>query len=87
MASSTGKKRRNAAQLAADGFAAMVQKMGMADAIRYVQLYHQGTGDYTRERHDWLDQLGHEQIASLMASAGKEGPGKAKRPRRGKPGR
>src|SRR5207245_2017805 len=50
MASPTRKKRRNAAQLAADGFAAMVQHLGMADAVRYVQLYHQGSGDYSRER-------------------------------------
>jgi hypothetical protein len=45
MAISKGKKRRNAPQLAADGFAAMVQKLGMADAVRYVQLFHQGAGD------------------------------------------
>jgi len=73
MAISTGKKRRNAAQLAADGFAAMVQKLGMADAVRYVQLYHQGAGDYTRERHAWLDEVGHDQIANLMAKTQKKG--------------
>ncbi len=72
MASSTKTKRRTAAQLAADGFAAMVQKMGMADAVRYVQLYHQGAGDYSRERHQWLDELSHAQIAKLMARAEKK---------------
>jgi hypothetical protein len=79
MASSTEKRRRNAAQLAADGFAAMVQKLGMADAVRYVQLYHQGAGDYTRDRHQWLDDVSHEQVASLMAKAGKKRPQKRKR--------
>jgi hypothetical protein len=59
-------------QLAADGFAAMMQKLGMADAVRYVQLFDQGTGDYTRERHEWLDEVGHEQIASLMARTEKK---------------
>src|SRR5262245_48567416 len=34
MAASAGKKRLNAAQLAAAGFAAMVQKLGTADAVR-----------------------------------------------------
>ena len=72
MASSTKTKRRNAAQLAADGFAALVQKLGMAEAIRYVQLYHQGTGDYTRERHEWLDAVSHDQIANLMAEVEKK---------------
>jgi hypothetical protein len=79
MASSTGNKRRNAAQLAADGFAAMVQSLGMADAVRYVQLYHQGDGDYTRERHQWLDEVSHEQVANLMARTEKKGSRKRTR--------
>jgi hypothetical protein len=78
MAVSKEKKRRTAAQLAADGFAAMVQKMGMADAVRYVQLYHQGAGDYTRERHAWLDEVSHDQIANLLAKAGKKSTRKGK---------
>jgi hypothetical protein len=81
MASAAGKKRRNAAQLAADGFAAVVEKLGMADAIRYVQLYHQGDGDYTRERHQWLDRLSHEEIAELMSKVEKNAPRKRKRGR------
>ena len=79
MASPTRKKRRTAAQLAADGFAAIVQKLGMADAVRYVQLYHQGAGDYTRERHEWLDDVSHDQIMNLMASTEKKGTRKRKR--------
>jgi hypothetical protein len=51
MATPTGKKSRSAVQLAADGFAEMVEKLGMADAVRYVQLFNPGAGDYTRERH------------------------------------
>jgi hypothetical protein len=57
----------------------MVEKLGMADAICYVPLYHQGAGDYTRDRHAWLDQLSHEQIADLMAGTAKKAPRKAKR--------
>ena len=79
MASPTKNKRRNAAQLAADGFAAIVQKLGMADAVRYVQLYHQGAGDYTRERHEWLDDVSHDQIAHLMATTEKRRPRQRKR--------
>ncbi|HWY87303.1 MAG TPA: hypothetical protein VNX28_11290 [Gemmataceae bacterium] len=44
----------------------------MADAVRYVQLFHQGAGDYTRERHEWLDDVTHEQIANLMAKTQKK---------------
>lgn len=71
MANLTKTKRRSAAQLAADGFAALVQKLGMAEAVRYVQLYDQGTGDYTRERHEWLDRVSPDQLATLMANATK----------------
>jgi hypothetical protein len=79
MANPIRKKRRTAAQLAADGFAAMVQSLGMADAVRYVQLYHQGAGDYTQERHEWLDGVSHDQIANLMARTANQGPRKRKR--------
>ena len=65
-------KQRTARQLAADGFAALVEKLGMADAIRYVQLYDQGEGDYTRERCHWLDPLSHEDVAGLMAKTEKK---------------
>jgi hypothetical protein len=79
MASPTKKKRRTAAQLAADGFTATVQSLGMADAVRYVQLYHQGAGNYTRERRHWLDDVSHDQIANLMAKTVKKSARKRKR--------
>ena len=72
-------KWRNATQLAADGFAALVEKLGMADAIRYVQLYDQGEGDYTRERHQWLDSLAHEEVAGWMGKAAKRRSARTKK--------
>jgi len=78
MASATNTKRRSAAQLAADGFAALVEKLGMAEAVRYLQLYDQGTGDYARQRHEWLDELSREQIWNLMAQTKKPNPRKRK---------
>lgn len=72
MATPAQRKRRTATQLAADGFAALVERLGMADAIRYVQLYDPGEGDYTRERQQWLDQLSHEEVAGLLAQAEKK---------------
>jgi hypothetical protein len=79
MASSTKNKRKSAAQLAADGFAALVEKLGMADAVRYVQLYNQGGGDYARERHEWLDEVSHDQLVNLMAKTQKKRPRKRTR--------
>jgi hypothetical protein len=61
--------RRTPAQLAADGFAALVEKLGMADAIRFVQLYDPGCGDYTRNRGQWLGAATPEELAGLMSRA------------------
>lgn len=54
MAKRTHPRRRTATQLAADGFTALVEKLGIAEAVRYVQLYRQGARDYARERHESL---------------------------------
>lgn len=67
MATRTKSRRRTAKQLAADGFDALVEKLGMADAIRYVKLNDLGEGDYTRDRHKWLDKLSHKKVAHLIS--------------------
>jgi len=36
------------------GFRVLVKNLGLADAIRFIQSYETGTGDYTKERHEWL---------------------------------
>jgi hypothetical protein len=78
MAGSTNTKRRSAAQLAADGFAALVEKLGMAEAVRYVQLYDQGSGNYARDRQKWLDEVSHDQFVNLLARTPKPNPHKRK---------
>lgn len=39
------------------GFKALVDPLGCVDAVRFLQQYTPGDGDYTQERHQWLDQL------------------------------
>jgi hypothetical protein len=72
MASTTHKKRRTPAQLAADGFAALVEKLGVADAIRFLHVHDPGQGDYTRERSQWLDRLNADDVRRLMAKTPKK---------------
>jgi hypothetical protein len=38
-------------------FRALVDALGYADAIRFIRQYDNGSGDYTKERHQWLDKL------------------------------
>lgn len=44
------------------GFQALVQALGYADAIRFLRQFDQGSGDYTKERQEWLDQLTMDEI-------------------------
>ncbi len=36
------------------GFRVLVKNLGPADAIRFIQSYTHGAGDYTKERKQWL---------------------------------
>ena len=38
------------------GYQALVNSLGVVDAIRFIQHFTPGQGDYTKERHEWLDQ-------------------------------
>jgi hypothetical protein len=37
------------------GYQALVNSLGVVDAIRFIQHFTPGQGDYTRDRHQWLD--------------------------------
>jgi hypothetical protein len=38
--------------------------VGIVDALRFLSQFSSGTGDYTKERKLWLDDLSLEQITS-----------------------
>jgi hypothetical protein len=44
-------------ELKRKGFQALVDTLGYVDAIRFLRQYDLGQGDYTQERHQWLDPL------------------------------
>jgi hypothetical protein len=44
------------------GFNALVDALGVADTIRFIQYLSPGKGDYTKERHQWLDNVTREEI-------------------------
>ena len=48
------------------GYQALVTSLGVVDAIRFIQHFTPGQGDYTRDRHQWLDQTGLEDILTSM---------------------
>ena len=38
------------------GYKALVDSLGVVDAIRFIQHFSSGEGNYTEERHQWLQQ-------------------------------
>lgn len=43
-------------QIRVTGLAALMEKLGPDGMIRFLQQFETGTGDYTAERHQWIDQ-------------------------------
>jgi hypothetical protein len=44
------------------GFKALVEALGYTNAIRFIRQFDDGSGDYTAERHQWLDSLTMDEI-------------------------
>lgn len=49
-------------ELTRKGFKALVDALGYADAIRFIKQFNLGSGDYTKERQQWLDKMSLEDI-------------------------
>jgi len=48
------------------GFKVLVKNLGPADAIRFIQSYTHGSGDYTKERKQWLEKDFDKVVAGIM---------------------
>jgi len=44
------------------GFDALVDALGWINAVRFIQQYEQGCGDYTKERHEILPDWSAEEL-------------------------
>lgn len=44
--------------------AILAREMGIADTLRFLSQFTSGSGDYTKERDQWLSGLSLEQITS-----------------------
>ncbi len=48
------------------GFEVLVENLGPADAIRFIQSYTHGSGDYTKDRKTWLEKDFDTVVAGIM---------------------
>ncbi len=53
-------------ELIDQGYKALVNALGVVGAIRFIQHFSPGYGDYTKERHEWLDQLSSDDFLTEM---------------------
>lgn len=48
------------------GYQVLVESLGVADALRFIQYFSPGQGDYTRSRSEKLDSVTLESILTTM---------------------
>ena len=53
-------------EIVRQGYQVLVESLGVADALRFIQYFSPGQGDYTQERHAWLDQTSLDDILTEM---------------------
>lgn len=44
------------------GYDALVKELGIVGMIQFIQEFESGSGDYTKERHQWLDKFSFEEV-------------------------
>ncbi|MCT7995976.1 hypothetical protein [Laspinema olomoucense] len=53
------------------GYQALIDSLGVVDTIRFIQYFSPGQGDYTQERHQWLEKMSLNDIFLSMKQAEK----------------
>jgi hypothetical protein len=49
------------------GIDALTKELGPVDAVRFLQIYDSGSGDYTKERKQWLTDDPEKYLAAVLA--------------------
>ena len=52
----------------------LIREMGVVDTLRFLNQFNVGSGDYTREREQWLGDLSLEQITSEIKAKRHKSP-------------
>jgi hypothetical protein len=54
------------------GIDALTKEPGPVDAVRFLQIYDVGSGDYTKERKKWLKDDPEKYLAAVLAHGKKK---------------
>ena len=63
------------AEIRLAGYHALLRELGPVNLVRFLQQFETGYGDYTQERHDWLDQYTIEEITQEIQRGKDDGTG------------
>ena len=53
-------------QIRIAGLAALARELGLVGMIRFMQQFEMGQGDYSKDRHQWLDEYTVDDIARMV---------------------
>lgn len=53
-------------QIRVAGLAALSRELGLVGMIRFMQQFELGQGDYSKDRHQWLDNYTVDDIAKMI---------------------
>lgn len=59
-------------QIRNNGLEALARELGPTGMVRFLQQFETGSGDYSEDRHGWLDGLDVEAIARKIKEERKE---------------
>jgi len=59
-------KRKTISEIRKEGIHALAKIPGPLDRARFIQSYETGSGDYTKERHEWLPDNLNDAKGSLI---------------------
>ncbi|KXK15561.1 MAG: hypothetical protein UZ14_CFX002000582 [Chloroflexi bacterium OLB14] len=53
-------------QIRVAGLEALTRELGLVGMIRFMQQFEMGQGDYSKDRHQWLDKFTVDDIAKMV---------------------
>ncbi len=60
-------------ELRQQGNKALIDALGIVGTIKFLQQLEAGYGDYTKERHQWLDNLTFDDFENFLQQKNKDG--------------
>jgi hypothetical protein len=67
--------QRTLDEVRAEGLNALIERLGRADMIRFLQQFETGSGDYATERTSWAERTALSEIERAAAGEANENGG------------